>query len=272
MDPHQSVPTDVYSSAFLSRGQSADLYRYVGMVSLVQRGLVFFEAVANSTDLAALASNVNAFAADFGCTGGCVLARRKAGPMSEWRVNLVGHFADPAVTILQSPSFRGSDPLWRHCESSTLPRAWARTDYEAAGELQHWQLLAGGNVRSGLVAPAPWERGLFVLRIDSPLDEPFVGQMAHEVLARVRLFTTYAEAAARRLELYPEDDLAVAALAPRELEVLRWAADGKSEKEIGRALGLSYHTVSKYLDTAQARLGCRTRIEAVVRVYRAGLL
>lgn len=51
-------------------------------------------------------------------------------------------------------------------------------------------------------------------------------------------------------------------LTDRERAVLRLAHDGRSNKEIGRALELSPGTVRNYLSEAAAKLGASNRIEA----------
>jgi len=52
-------------------------------------------------------------------------------------------------------------------------------------------------------------------------------------------------------------------LTPRELEVLRLAADGASATEIAEMLFLSVGTVRNYLTTACAKIDARNRIDAV---------
>jgi DNA-binding CsgD family transcriptional regulator len=56
------------------------------------------------------------------------------------------------------------------------------------------------------------------------------------------------------------------ALSPRELECLRWAAQGKSAWDTGRILGISRHTVAFHLDNAKTKLGVRSTIQAVARL------
>ena len=51
--------------------------------------------------------------------------------------------------------------------------------------------------------------------------------------------------------------------APREIECLKWAAQGKSAWETGRIHGISRHTVAFYLDNAKAKLGVRSTVQAV---------
>ncbi len=52
-------------------------------------------------------------------------------------------------------------------------------------------------------------------------------------------------------------------LTPRQTQCLAWVAAGKTSREIGIALGLSFQTVDTYIKAACASLGVRTRAEAV---------
>ncbi len=63
-----------------------------------------------------------------------------------------------------------------------------------------------------------------------------------------------------------------AALTPRELDVLRLVAQGLGNKEIAAGLDLSPHTVKYHLASVLAKLGVRSRTEAVSRGIRTGLL
>lgn len=62
------------------------------------------------------------------------------------------------------------------------------------------------------------------------------------------------------------------ALTPRELEVLDLVADGLSNKEIARRLGISEHTVKFHVNTIMSKLGARSRTEAAVIAARLGLI
>lgn len=61
-------------------------------------------------------------------------------------------------------------------------------------------------------------------------------------------------------------------LSPRERECLQWACRGKSSSDIGVILGLSPRTVDSYLEKVCAKLGVRTRVEAVAGAVRAGII
>jgi DNA-binding NarL/FixJ family response regulator len=61
-------------------------------------------------------------------------------------------------------------------------------------------------------------------------------------------------------------------LSPRELDVLRGLAEGLSNKQIARSLGISEHTVKFHINAILGKLGAQSRTEAVVRATRAGLI
>jgi len=63
-----------------------------------------------------------------------------------------------------------------------------------------------------------------------------------------------------------------APLTPRQLECLRWAQAGKSSTDIGAILEISRRTVETHLGEACARLGVRTRIQAISLAIEMGLL
>jgi len=53
-------------------------------------------------------------------------------------------------------------------------------------------------------------------------------------------------------------------LTPREIELLSWIAQGKSNKDIEIILSISLHTVTKHLEHIYTKLGVRSRTGAVV--------
>lgn len=61
-------------------------------------------------------------------------------------------------------------------------------------------------------------------------------------------------------------------LTKRELECLKWVADGKSEWEIGAILSISEHTADKHLSNARRKLRAVTGAQAVARALKLGLL
>lgn len=72
--------------------------------------------------------------------------------------------------------------------------------------------------------------------------------------------------AAERLRLpQPESDMRGPHLTPRQRDCVALVAQGKSDWEIGKLLGISDSTVHKHIEDAKRRFGVSTRIQLVVR-------
>jgi DNA-binding NarL/FixJ family response regulator len=108
------------------------------------------------------------------------------------------------------------------------------------------------------------EGGATTARIEKPgrppLDVVFVGRLsADEYL--FRLITPMRQGADGSLR-------AAYSLTAREVDVLRWIACGKSNRDIGEILGLSPRTVNKHLEQIYVKLGVENRASAAVMASR----
>jgi NarL family two-component system response regulator YdfI len=67
-------------------------------------------------------------------------------------------------------------------------------------------------------------------------------------------------------------EVALEALTPRELEVLRMLAEGLGNRQMAAHLGISDHTVKFHISSILDKLGAATRTEAVTMGIRMGLI
>lgn len=61
-------------------------------------------------------------------------------------------------------------------------------------------------------------------------------------------------------------------LRKREIECLRWVAEGKTSVEISRIIDLSEHTVNHYLAACCRKLDAVNRVQAAVKAVRFGIV
>jgi DNA-binding NarL/FixJ family response regulator len=83
-----------------------------------------------------------------------------------------------------------------------------------------------------------------------------------ELLARVRALVRRRRGGSR----------VVAELTPRELQVLRSLAEGRSQGEIAAALVISPKTVGTHVENILRKLDVHSRAQAVAVAYRSGIL
>lgn len=62
----------------------------------------------------------------------------------------------------------------------------------------------------------------------------------------------------------------VKALTPREREVLRLVAQGKSNREIGKELNIAERTVRSHMESILQKLRVANRVEAVMAAVKLG--
>lgn len=119
-----------------------------------------------------------------------------------------------------------------------------------------------------------WKRGVVL----ASSEDPYTVRAALGAGVRAFLVTSSSGGAAVRsngspsLATRPRTGRATGAdaLSGREIEVLQLVADGRSNKEIGEALGLSALTVKSHLARIARKLGTGDRAEMVVVAMRAG--
>ena len=118
-----------------------------------------------------------------------------------------------------------------------------------------------------------WPRGMVL----SSAEDPYTVRAA--LAAGVRAFLVTASSASSRgpaptAAARPRQSrlTGAEALSGREVEVLQLVSDGRSNKEIGEALGLSALTVKSHLARIARKLGTGDRAEMVVVAMRAGVV
>jgi DNA-binding CsgD family transcriptional regulator len=159
-------------------------------------------------------------------------------------------------------------PVIRNCMEShtTFLISDLRKDPQHAGA--RWTDLMADVVRrgDGLVVP--------VYRAGQPVGAANFGGMEPDrsALTRALLQVTAHAAVERTFALRDGASPAVSTLSAREAQCLRQVAIGRPDAEIGQLLGISPRTVRFHVDSAKAKLGVSTRIQAVAKALRERII
>ncbi len=144
-------------------------------------------------------------------------------------------------------------PLWQTKQAGEWLAAYFPDATRAPGELpaavRDW-------LRAALASPDSAE-GLSVERDGCALLLS-LSRRRHELLLLLEEKPLEVAAAAASLEQFQ--------LTPRETDVLRWVAKGKTNRDIGEILGMSPRTVNKHLEHIYVKLGVETRSAAAALV------
>lgn len=87
-----------------------------------------------------------------------------------------------------------------------------------------------------------------------------------------RMLEMFSDRLPKAAEPVTTGDARLAALSPRETEVLREVATGRSNAEIAAELFVAEATVKTHVGRILGKLGVRDRVQAVIVAYEAGLV
>ncbi|MCB1425298.1 MAG: LuxR family transcriptional regulator [Zhengella sp.] len=158
----------------------------------------------------------------------------------------------------------------RYAKRTMRPFDWNEAT-EAAGRRHPgnavMEEISQFGIRRGISVPSITSQGLpALLSLGGEAME-----LAEREFSMVSLISTYAMEKAIRLAQGSRVGR-FARLTQREAECIRWAAEGKSEWEISRILGISEHTSEKHLLSAKTKLGAVNRTQAVAMAIREGYI
>jgi LuxR family transcriptional regulator len=163
------------------------------------------------------------------------------------------------------------DPVIAHCNHCMLPVMWNEDLYSQTPEL--WQALQEHGLRHGWSQSFHHEAsGLCTTLSLARKNGPLSPLELYEHFGYMFYVTGHlSELFARTLPRH-SDPVTRPKLSPRELEVLKLSAVGKTAYEISRILCLSERTVNYHVQNVISKLNVCNKISAVIAATRIGLL
>lgn len=187
----------------------------------------------------------------------------------------VGNTPQAYMDVLQNASGGARDPVLKRLRKQSLPFLYDQRTYVNAHAGDLWEEQARFGYATGVaVALHLPDHSHFVIGLDRDQELPGDDAYMTRLLADLQLLAVHAQHAASRLmKPVPADpDGPLLRLTRRQTEVLRHAMEGKSAWAIGEVMSLSEHTINFHMNAAMERLGCSTRIQAILRATELGLL
>jgi DNA-binding CsgD family transcriptional regulator len=138
-----------------------------------------------------------------------------------------------------------------------------------ADQREVWHTVRAWGWQNGFVVPVHGPGGYFsYLSFASPERDL---NLSPTNRAEIHMFSLLAHERCHALSDFAAEHAPRRALGERELECMRWVAAGKTDWEIGEILSISATTVKFHVNGARAKLGARTRAQAVARLVLSGL-
>lgn len=230
--------------------------------------------ISQAPELATFRSRLIAFAndLDFGIVG-AGLAIDQPGKGPDGRFVSVGNAPDDYAKKAQSLDYAGRDPVMRRLKRMNVPFVYDQSLYvkEAASDL--WDFQAPYGFANGIAVALHLPAGRhFLLGVDRTDPLPTDDRVVTHMMASLQLLAVHAQDAAQRLFGLTEGAESFPALTTRELEVLRWAMEGKTAWATGEILSISENTVNFHYRSVLRKMNCTSKHQAVLKALAAGLL
>lgn len=99
------------------------------------------------------------------------------------------------------------------------------------------------------------------------------GEIHQNELKKLQItFKVMAKEIYNKLSMLIKELTPAAALSPREKEILRWSADGKTSEEIAMILGLSHDSINFHHKTIKKKTGTTNRAQAIAHAIAKGYI
>lgn len=158
----------------------------------------------------------------------------------------VAHGMRSVAPLLWSQTFGQQRDFWEDARAHGLHAGWAQSCFDGRG--------VGGMLT---LARSKGDVSARELRQNEPRMS-WLAHAAHETMSRLLV-----------PKLMPDP---VPALSDREIEVLRWTADGKTASEVGSIMNIAEATVNFHINKALAKLRVKNKVAAAVKTVFLGLL
>ncbi|GEM91038.1 LuxR family transcriptional regulator [Cereibacter sphaeroides] len=164
------------------------------------------------------------------------------------------------------------DPTIHKSALSIAPVDWSRFERDERFRAVFFAAEDFGITPQGLTVPVrgPYgDRGL--LSVTRNCARPEWEKHKRAVIGELQVAAVHLHDAVMRSDVISRA-LRQPRLSTREIEVLQWAAAGKSQTAIGDILGISHRTVEVHLRSAREKLGTLSTVQAVGRAIGLGLV
>jgi DNA-binding CsgD family transcriptional regulator len=175
------------------------------------------------------------------------------------------------MTHYSNMRYFGIDPVVAHCRQRTTPCLWSTTTPTLHGEMRtpYFREAADFGLRAGIGVPIHGPGGHWGM-VSVAQENEIQSRDVLRNLPELHLLATFMHEAGQRL--FARTAQEPVHLTAREIDALRWAAEGKTSWEIGQLIGITERTVIFHLNNAAKKLGVLGRRQAVAKAISMQLI
>ena len=200
----------------------------------------------------------------------CAYGLRIPLPLSNPKTMFLNNYPTAWQDRYATANYVEVDPTVAHGRRSHTPITWNALAEGASTPF--WEDAASYGLCYGWAQSSINSVGLGGMLTLSRSREPITPEELEKLEFKMRWLATVSHQALARVFQKLSQDEAAPNLTAREIEVLRWTADGKTSWEISGILAVSENTVNFHIKNALVKLNSSNKTSAVVRAVILGLL
>jgi LuxR family quorum-sensing system transcriptional regulator SolR len=170
----------------------------------------------------------------------------------------------------QAEQYLRTDPTVAQGLTSTRPMLWSEALFASSRPL--WEDARAHGLQFGWAQPTHDLKGVASLLTFARSGEAIDCSEYQAKVQQMQWLAQAAHAALSNILAAKPDGVASIKLTEREVEVLRWAADGKTASESAEILGISERTVIFHIDNALRKLGAANKTAGVLKAAMLRLI
>lgn len=199
----------------------------------------------------------------------CSFTMSSQQPNNQTKPINFNNYPNEWTSTYKQAHFFDVDPIVAHCKRSVLPIVWEEKTFAATPDL--WTLAKSFGVHLGWTQAVHDFQGVFSMLTLGRSKGEVSPEELYEKAGQV-LWMCHAMHAVVAQKFADSPGIsAPCKLTPRETEILRWSAMGKTASEIATILCLAERTVGFHISSCLKKLGVNSKIAAVLCASKAGL-
>lgn len=200
----------------------------------------------------------------------CAHGMRLPVPITRPRTTMHSNYPEAWLRRYNEQSYMDIDPTVSHGMRSSTPVLW--NDAFFVNAQQMWAEAQAHGLRHGWAQSRRDPEGTYSLLAMARSEGALGSDEVQRLQPRMQWLVHAAHEAMRASGQDMARDQPAVDLSDREIDVLRWTAEGKTSAEVADILNISERTVNFHINSVVGKLGACNKTSAAVRAAMLGLL
>jgi len=200
----------------------------------------------------------------------CAYGMRMPLPLSNPKMLLLNNYSADWQERYTKLNYLAVDPTVAHGLTSVLPLVWSESLFQA--NRPFWEDAHTHGLKVGWAQSSYDAKGVAGMLTLARSGQPLSTAELNENSFKMSWLAQAAREGMTRLLAAKQSSVDSISLTSREVEVLRWTADGKTSSEVGEIMNISERTVNFHVNNSLEKLGAANKTAGVIKAALLRLL